>query len=437
MRDGRQSAHFVRTAETGLFTASLAAMQAGRFAFSLALASRLEPASFTVWALLVAALGYSPLVMMGLINGLGRSLPYLVGAGQQADARRSEGTVWALALGLFLACTVPAAALSVWGRTTLALLILSMFGSWLLLQLQQVILRSHLKFGPASRQQLGFGILSLSAGVGFVLIPPHSLEEALALHTLVALGALSIGAAAHPPTVSRPRLRTAVQLAAMGLPIGAAGALFSLLLTADRWVAAALLGGRDAAPYALAATIASGLMVVPNALSQQTYPRMARAYGATRQLNEVLRLAAVQNRTAGRATLLVTGPVSILAAVTIPFLPSSYREAVPILIVLTISPLALAHSTGYGNALNTLGGQWLYLLSQAGALINGVAAMNILGMVLGLPGIALGAGVGHFTFAILARWAVRFVTRHLDTGRDPGGAAEPSEPPTPKPQELA
>lgn len=428
MRDGVQSAQFVSTAETGLFTVSLAAMQAGRFAFSLALASRLEPASFTVWALLVAALGYSPLVMMGLINGLGRSLPYLVGAGQQADARRSEGTVWALALGLLLACTLPTAALSVWGRTTLPLLILSMFGSWLLLQIQQVVLRSHLKFGPASWQQLTLGVLTLSAAAGFVLIPLHSLEEALALHTLAALCALSIGAAAHAPTVSRPRLRTAVELAAVGLPIGAAGGLFSLLLTADRWVAAALLGSHDAAPYALAATVASGLMVVPNAMSQQTYPRMARAYGATQQLSEVLRLAAVQNRTAGRATLLIAGPASILAAVMILFLPSSYREAVPVLIVLAVSLLALAHSTGYGNALNTLGGQWLYLLSQAGALINGVAAMAILGMLLGLPGIALGVGVGYLTFAILARWAVRFVTRHLDTGRDPTGQPSAASP---------
>ncbi len=419
------------------FTASLGVMQGGRLALSLALASRLEPSDFTAWALLVAALGYSPLLMLGLINGLGRGLPYLVGAGRQADARRSEGTVWVLAFGLLLACALPAAVVSVWAKTALPLLILFMLGSWLLLQIQQVVLRSHLKFVSASWQQLALGMLTLGAGAGFVIVPFRTLGEAVALHTLAAVGALEIGAAAHVPTLSRPRLRTAVELAAVGFPIGVAGVLFALLLTADRWVAAALLGTRDAAPYALAATLASGLMVVPNAISQQTYPRMARAYGATQQPTEVLRLASIQNWTAGRATLLIAAPTCALAALSILFLPTSYREAVPVLIVLAVSVLSLAHSTGYGNALNTLGGQWLYLLSQTGALISGIVAMIILGMLLGLPGIALGVGVGYVTFAILARWAVRFVTRRLGAGNHAEGTAERAESPTPKPQELA
>lgn len=198
-----------------------------------------------------------------------------------------------------------------------------------------------------------------------------------------------------------------VRLIAVGLPIAGAGVLFSLLMTADRWIAALLLGTESAAPYALASTLASGLMVLPNAVSQQTYPRMALAYGATKSVTEVLRLAKAQNRMAGRATVLVAGPATALASACILVLLNTYQGAVPVLITLSVSLLALAHSTGYGNALNTLGGQWLYLACQTGALVIGVPAMVFLGSQLGPVGIALGVGAGYAAFALLTRGAVR------------------------------
>ncbi len=412
--------------ETAFFAGSLAAMQAGRLLYTLALASRLDSSDFTRWSLLIATLGYSPILLLGLISGLGRDLPYLVGAGRRRDARTSESTVWCITLLLALGAAALTTAVGWLTGRLLPLLVVFLLSSWLLLQIQQVVLRSHLKFTAASWQQLAFGILAVFAGGVFLVVHLKTLEEAIILHVLAALGALSLGVSAHRPALVRPTVRTTIRLAAVGLPIASAGVLFSLLMTADRWIAASLLGTRSAAPYALASTLASGLMVLPTAISQQTYPRMALAYGVTKSAAEVLRIAKGQNRTAGRATLLVAGPASALASAGILLLPNGYHGAVPVLITLSLSLLALAHSTGFGNALNTLGGQWLYLACQTGALVIGMTAMLLLGIQLGLVGIALGVGTGYVAFALLTRGAVRLLVPVLTARpQPPSGRPDP------------
>jgi O-antigen/teichoic acid export membrane protein len=355
--------------------------------------------------------------------------PTLLAQGTATKPGTSEATAWSICLGLSLIGLLPTTVLALATGTSTPVLVVWMLGSWSLLQVQQVILRSHLKFTAASSQQLALGVLASSASAIFVVARMQTLEQAILLHTVANLGALSTGLLGHAPLMARPSWKTAIRLAEVGLPIAAAGGLFGLLVSLDRWIAASMFGTQAAAPYALASTVAMGLMVLPNALSQQTYPRMALAYGATGDAGEVLRLARLQNRAAGRVTVLAVGLGSVAASVVILLLPRVYLPAIPVLIPLNVSLLALAYSTGYGNALNTLGRQWLYLGVQAGALVTAAGVMVALGQQLGLIGIALGVGSGYLTFAALTRWAVRRVM--LAVGSD--GCAVTSRAPSSDP----
>jgi len=412
-------------AETALFTASLGSMQGGRLLYAFALASKLNPAEFTAWSLVMASLAYLPLLTLGLINGLGRSLPYLAGAGDSEEERTSVGTSWFVVLGLAAIGLVVAVWVALALGTYKPVLILAVLATWAVFQLQQVILRSYLKFIAASYQQLTIGFLSIAAAVVVFLGPLQGFEQAVLAYALAVVGAIVVGTAAHSPVFALPSARVFVRLVAVGWPIAAAGVLFGVLISADRWIATALIGARGAAPYVLAATLASGLMLLPNAISQQTYPRMARIYGATKDFHEVLRLAKSQNRVAGLGTFLLVVPASILASAAILVLPSEYREGIPVLIVLSASLVCLAQSTGYGNALNTLGRQWVYLSAQAGALFAGVSAMAILGTLLGVSGVALGVAVGYAAFALFVRLPFRRMAGHPRVEPD-------SAPPQPK-----
>jgi hypothetical protein len=166
-------------AETALFTASLGSMQGGRLLYAFALASKLNPAEFTAWSLVMASLAYLPLLTLGLINGLGRSLPYLAGAGDSEEERTSVGTSWFVVLGLAAIGLVVAVWVALALGTYKPVLILAVLATWAVFQLQQVILRSYLKFIAASYQQLTIGFLSIAAAVVVFLGPLQGFEQAV------------------------------------------------------------------------------------------------------------------------------------------------------------------------------------------------------------------------------------------------------------------
>ncbi len=283
---------FRAAGDTALFSASLLAQQAGRFVFSLAVAGAVVPAAFTGWTVLVAALAYLPIAALGTLNGMIRELPYQLGAGQPADAEAVEAAMWravgaAVALIMVGALAVAAATGSVAVATAGAMLALSLGH-----QAQQSVLRARLRTRDAAAHQLA---LAVTTAAGAVLITA-GLGETLAGVAAVYAGCVAAGVAvgeilhrnrldhAHGLAVSRHRSRarhvaTDVRaLASAGLPLTAAGTAFAIFWTSDRWLAAALLGAADAAPYAMAALLASGLLVVPAALSHRTYPEMSRSW---------------------------------------------------------------------------------------------------------------------------------------------------------------
>jgi O-antigen/teichoic acid export membrane protein len=207
-----------------------------------------------------------------------------------------------------------------------------------------------------------------------------------------------LGAFARAPDLEGAALPVWRRLFHIGFPIMVAGALFTLFVTSDRWIAALLLGAGGAAPYALASLIGSAMIVLPTVVSQQTYPRMAIAYGQHHDEDRILAMARHQ----GAIAFALAAPVACIGAVAvtvlIPRVLPGYADSVWPSVIILFGLTPLAASSGYGNYLNVVGLQWTFLAVGVSSLSMGIVMMFIGGMGLGLIGIALGAAIAYFVY---------------------------------------
>ena len=391
--------------EFSLFTASVLLLQGARFAFNIAVARAVPTADFTVWALLLAGITYAPALFLGSLNGLGRQLPYLLGADKVVEAVAAEASVAATFFAIAIACIVGGLVLTAAGLGGWAWPVALMGLGTLAFNVQQFVLRSHLSFNRASIQQLALGVCVLGGGVALLLLHTAEFRAAAMVYGICLSVAILVGIALRPPKIWRPNWSMWRDLVAVGFPIMLAGIVFSVFVTSDRWLATTLLGAHRASPYALASVVGASMLIVPNVISQQTYPRMAIAYGRTSDRNEILAMARRQSLIAGAAAipLALLGDVAVILLV--PILLPAYQEAVLPACIIALGFAAVAASTGFGNFLNVVGQQWSYLRVQLGSTAIGLVLMIAGSRVAGATGIALGVTSSYLVYSVWLRRA--------------------------------
>jgi len=391
------------------FAASTVLYQGSRFLFSLAAAWVLVPEGFTAWALVVAVLVYAPALLLGVANGMGRELPIHVGRGSHRAAARTVAAAWSAMAAAAVVILIVGALVAVASpeMASRALLVGTLVVGTVVFHTQQFILRSRLRFDAASVQQAAFGALALAASVVLVTLRGAGFEVTATLYGAALTLAVVIGLILSPPPIPTFDVDEIRRLAVIGLPIMAAGLVFSLFVTLDRWVAATLLGARAAAPYALASLLAAAMLVVPTVVSQQTYPRMAIARGRGASDDELRRMAARQGVLAVALVAPIAFGIAAFALIGVPVLLPTYLSAAPAVVVLSAGFLVLAWLTGYGNYLNVVGGQRRYLVAQLIGVLVGIVLMVAGGLTLGLSGIAIGTALGHVAYGVVLRHMAR------------------------------
>ncbi len=409
-----------RTREFVLFGGSTFLYQGGRFVFYLAAASALPPADFASWAVMLAILVYAPSLLFGVTNGMSRELPILSGRREVVAANRTESAAWVATIGGVAIVLVLCLIAMIFSATSVQLVALMglLIAGTIVYQTSLSVLRSRLKFTEASIQQGMFGIVTILAAL--VLGTGGSVDLAVVASYYGVAIALSVGVGlvlAWPSSL-RPDVPEVRRLGGIGLPIMLAGLLFSLYVTADRWIAIALLGEDRAGPYTLASLIAAAGLVIPSVVSQQVYPRMGIARGEDANVLELRMMARGQGFLAAGLVLPITIGVSLFAWLGIPTLLPAYAAASTSVIVLSLGLLALSLFSGYGNYLNVVGGQWRYFGAQVMGLVTAVTLMVIGGTALGLIGIAVGMTSSHLIYGLVLRAAA------MQTGIRPGPAME-------------
>lgn len=388
-----------------IFSASTFAFQISRLAVSLIVAAWVGPGNFGVWNALSLLLLYGSSVTLGVPNGMNRDLPLLVGSGESEAAERVASTsFW------FVLCTS--------GMVGVVVVVIALSGGlapeysqplfwmgllftvWQIYQYLQFLLKSHIRFHLMSLQQFAFAMvlpivalpLSYEWDVtGFII------GQAVATLVVCTLIVVKL-----PLTYSLSfNWSTVPSLIKTGFPIMAAGLLYSLLTSVDRWVILNFLSVEALGYYTLPILYIGVLGLLPSVIAQQMYPRMAVEYGRTKDRGALVPLIIWQS-IAGMA---VTLPILVFMYLFSPYLVERFLpEYLPGLTPARILLLGLAFlpiAGGVGNFLNTVGKQGYYLAVQTGAVLVNLS-LDVLFVKIGwgLPGVAWGAMLSYVLYVI-------------------------------------
>ncbi len=407
--------------ELPLFGAATFVDQGGRLLLNVVAAAVLGPVVFGSWVLAALLIQYANFVSLGVTNGAGRQIPYLLGAERPEEAARAEDVallttgLTGLAAGLVAFLIAPLVFGPEPGFGPAGLLFL--VGAIVLQQfflLQQVLFRSRLRFRHASLQLILTGVAAPVVGIVLVLVA--QLDGLLAARFLITCFVLIL-AARLLARLPRPRWdrEMATQLVRVGLPILTASILFALLATIDRWLVLTLLGREQVGYYGLVAVAISGLLMVPVVVSQQFYPRLGYAHGQGSGRDALLRICRQQSLLAAALTTGAAAFVAVGAVVGIPLLLPAYRPAtVPILIVVA-ALVVYAAGSAYGSLLNVVGRQrWFLVLQLVAICVDVAVAVILVSRGFGLEGIALAFLIAMSLYGSLLRLTALRVTRDLD-----------------------
>jgi O-antigen/teichoic acid export membrane protein len=293
-----------------------------RMAGGLLTARVVEPAVLGLFNGMGLVLGYAPFLQLGILNGLNRELPYYAGQGDQRRVHElaAAAQAWALAVGGLVALGL--LGVSVWqvwqgdltqaaGWATYAVGALVLFyGQYYL----QITYRTRHDFARLALIQVGQN----GAALVLVLLVWWLSFYGLCLRSLV-VGAVFIGLLWRwRPVRVNPSWRWAdlKHLLKIGAPIFGVGQLYAWWAVLDSTLVLKYLGVEGLGLYALALMAGPAMQMLPDALSQITYPRMAEQYGRNRRVNDLCQL--VQRPILWMALAMV--PLVIVAWLAVPAL---------------------------------------------------------------------------------------------------------------------
>jgi O-antigen/teichoic acid export membrane protein len=163
-----------------------------------------------------------------------------------------------------------------------------------------------------------------------------------------------------------------LHLLKIGAPIFGVGQLYALWIVLDSTLVFKMAGAKGLGLYQLALMTSQGIELIPNALSQVSYPRMAQEYGRTNSITELIKL--------------VTRPMLLLAAFMLFLVPLAWISLPPFIILLlpayregistaqwTLIAVAVQALTPILNIFNVVKRQNLYAL----ALICGISTYSV------------------------------------------------------------
>ncbi len=309
---------------------------------------------------------------MGVLSGLSREYPYLVGRGQDAKAQEVIQTGLAHALAMMVVgLAIAAAAVAIFGtsdRMLMAAMIVTAL-AWALGYYAQFV-RSTFRSSSSFTRLGGIELGLASAGlVGLAAVWLYGFDgmlgRALLLGVLAALVFF-----VFRPVRARPRFHRWAfrEMFRFGRHTYITGYMLLVGQQAERVL---LLASDDGlllvGLYAPVLASASLLQVVPGAIHGSSYPALVEAYGRDGDVRKLLRLLMRQVRRTALIMVLVSLGAAAAIALLIHFLLPSYQEAtVPALIACAAGPFfSVRMLATYYAALRRWPEYYAYTVAQA------------------------------------------------------------------------
>ncbi len=235
-------------------------------------------------------LGYARFLQLGILNGLNRELPYFFGKGDYEHVKElaAAAQAWAVALGAVVALGLLAVATwyvargEPWlaaGWATQAVLAFIFFYGTMYLQATYRTAHDFARLSLVNVVQNAVALLlvALVALMGFYGLCLRAVFSGLA--------GLALFYYWRPVRVGLQwSFRRLWHLLVIGLPIFGVGELTMLWTTLEGTLVLDILGRRDMGLYQMIVVAGTTLELLPLAVSQVVYPRMAQEYGCTGRL---------------------------------------------------------------------------------------------------------------------------------------------------------
>lgn len=256
----------------------------------------IEPSLLGIWALFTIYEGYATFTRLGVINGLGRELPYLLGKGEVDEAEKLASTALSYSLfsNLILLIALPifindkSIDLSDYNYIlTLLVSLLRIFSSSYSSYLS-VTFRTNRSFNDLSNIN---NILTLFRLIFLLLVVYFGFIGLLIREILLSMIEMVLMHWKRPirvlPKFSKSKL---IKLVKVGFPLFLVSYLFSFVETIPR-LYIIKFGSIDQLGLFSPIIIIQGLAILlPNAISSYMYPKMSFEFGASQDKSKIWRI---------------------------------------------------------------------------------------------------------------------------------------------------
>jgi O-antigen/teichoic acid export membrane protein len=380
-----------------------------RLAGGILLGRLVAPGTLGLFAGIGLVLGYTSIAQMGVLNGVNRELPYHIGRGDASRAHElaAAGQAWALAAGgVVSVCLLAVAAWQLalgdlqqaagWATNA----ILAMFSFYGNNGYLSITFRTSSEFVRLARVNVveaatSLVALILVAALGFYGL---CLRVILAGVTSTALlfrwRPVRVG-----PHWSWSHLR---QLIIIGAPIYFVGQVYGLWTSViNSTLVLNYTGTYGMGLYAMVTLGVAAMEVIPAAMVQVLYPRMAQEYGAGRDIRHLVQIS-VKPMLATCAGLSVVAAVGWFAAEpVVQFVVPQYVEAVPAIQWALLLPVVSCFLP-LDSVFNVVRRQDMYLVALGCGIATYVVALLMLKPDANLTAFPKALLVGRTVFAIVS-----------------------------------
>ena len=403
--------------EFSYFSFATVLSQASRFLTAMWVARLVGPNVFGVWNALQPILMYGSVLFLGVPNAMNRDVPFLRGGGHdQKAATVINFTFWVILMAstfgsvlLAFSSSLPIIPVNI---SKPLLLMTTLLFSTNMYVFFSFLLKCNIQFRLMSHQQI---ILSIIWPIG-CFIPAYffQLEGYIVGQALVLLFmCFFVYRISHITIDTAIDWSLLIPMIKRGFPIMAAGVVYCLMVTVDRWIILAFLGIESLGQYAIAILTMGALTILPQVLAQQFYPRMAMEFGKSGSPRRLARMIVHQSGLAFVVTLPMVVITYILLPILVPVFLPLYIHGIDPARILLIGIALIPLTGGVANFLNTVGKQLYYLVNQVAALIlNIILGVQFVHLGWGLKGVALATSTSwiFYTFSINLTGAV-FIKR--------------------------
>ncbi|MEI8372049.1 MAG: oligosaccharide flippase family protein [Planctomycetota bacterium] len=320
-------------------------------------------------------MGYAPFLQIGILNGINRELPYFIGKGnrQRVNELAAAAQAWALAVGGIVGIALVGVgcwqlAHGEWelaaGWFTNAILAILLFYNTYYLQMTY---RTGHDFARLAMS----GVIENTVALALVALVALLNFYGLCLRALLSASVGVCFLYYWRPLRVGPRWngRHLMHLLVIGAPIFIVGQIYAWWTVLNSTLVFVYLGEQGLGLYAMVLVAAGALELLPIAVSQVLYPRMAEHYGRTGRLGDLIRMSIKPTlfSVIGIISVIVVGWFAVEPVIR--FILPDYVDAVPAIRWALLVPFVLSFCPVM-NVYNVLRRQDLYIV----AIVLGIGA---------------------------------------------------------------